>query len=87
MTIDQYKNYLKENNLPLAEIDVSRMIGDNALMLIVTTKKAVEKLGWPEDAIRAFIKAAMGGDYSQVVKVCQITCNEDGYRAKSRTST
>ena len=80
MNIEDYKSWLKAHQLRLAPIDVSNLIGENALTLVIAVKKALVKQGWSEEDIRTFHKTALSGDYDKVINVCVLTSDEGSYK-------
>tara|TARA_B100000214_G_C23946118_1_gene618089 strand:- start:721 stop:975 length:255 start_codon:yes stop_codon:yes gene_type:complete len=80
MDIKDYKAWLKDHQLPLAPVDVSNLIGENALTLVIAVKKALVKQGWSEEDIQTFHKTALSGDYDKVISICVESCDEGSYR-------
>ena len=42
----------------------------NAFNVLGLARQAARNAGWPKDQIDAFLKEAMGGDYSHLLCVC-----------------
>ena len=80
MDIEEYKAWLKDHQLRLAPIDISNLIGENALTIIIAVKKALFRQGWDETQLNTFVTSALSGDYEQLVTVCVETCDEGSYK-------
>lgn len=80
MNVQDYKSWLKDHQLRLAPIDVSNLIGENALTLVIAVKKALIKQGWDETQLNTFVKSALSSDYEHLVSVCVETCDEGSYK-------
>ena len=80
MHVIEYKEWLQKNKLKRAPIDVSSLIGENALTLVLAVKTALLKEGWGAEELKTFYQTALSGDYDKVISICIETSDEGSYK-------